>query len=361
MASVHYLISAAGIPNYGDDVIAAGWLRHLARTAPGDEVVLDCVGPEVARAALGRLHPRVRFTDTLWRLARTGSPGPAEAVDRVDRVVSAPGADADPGLRTLLGADAVHLLGGGYVNGLCTRHLGLVAGAGAAVRRSGGLAALTGVGLWPPFEDDGEALRRAVEPFAVLDVRDEASAACLRREDVRVSCDDLFLDLGDHLYRQDPLPEVMLCAQTTELLDYMEKVAGAWGVPEEAIGFMECDPTDDHEVFTEAVRRLPGARFFTYESLLAEGFPAAPGQTWITSRFHPHLVAAAAGAHGIALDHGPAGYYSVKHRSLADGGSGWRVLTDREVPARPRGGGYPAPLLAGYRDVKQRLAEEIHG
>ncbi|WP_030668744.1 polysaccharide pyruvyl transferase family protein [Streptomyces rimosus] len=362
MGAVHYLIAAAGIPNYGDEVIAAGWLRHLARTAPRDEVVLDCVGPRRAREVLGTLHPRVRFTDTLWRLSRApGRPGPDEAVSRVADAVLAPRASDDPGLRTLLGADVVHLLGGGYVNGLCPGHLGLLAGAGAAARRTGSRAALTGLGLWPAFSDEGAALRRAVEPFSVLDVRDEVSAASLGRDDVSCTGDDLFLDLGEHLYRDGDVPGVMVCAQSIELLDFMHRTVESWGVREDGLGIVECDPGDDHEVFAEAARRWPAARRYTAGSLLTEGFPAAPGQVWITSRFHPHLVAAAAGAAGVAVDHGPAGYYSVKHRSLIDRGSGWTLLTTRDLPVRPGAGGYRLELQAEYRAVKQRIAAAIHG
>ncbi|MEU6284552.1 polysaccharide pyruvyl transferase family protein [Streptomyces sp. NPDC047028] len=366
MTATSYLIAAAGIPNYGDEAIAAGWLRHLARTDPERNVVLDCVDPAGAQRTLGGLHPRATFTDTLWRLSRApGRPGPAEAVARVERAVLAPDAEQDAGLRQLLAADVVHLLGGGYVNGLCPQHLGLVAGAGAAVRRSGGRAALTGLGLWPAFDDDGSALRHAVEPFTVLDVRDEVSLRALARTDARCTGDDLFLDAGPQLYRTggEELPPVMVCAQTVELLDFAVKTVEAWGEgggDGERIGIVECDPGDDHEVFAEAARRWPAARTYSAESLLTDGFPATAGQTWITSRFHPHLVAAAAGAAGVALDHGPAGYYAVKHRSLVECGSGWRISGGADIPERPEGTGFSPARQEELRTIKQRIAAEIH-
>ncbi|MEU9155363.1 polysaccharide pyruvyl transferase family protein [Streptomyces sp. NPDC048417] len=363
--TVHYLVSAAGIPNYGDDAITAGWLRYLAASAPDDDVVLDCVGPERAAKDLGGLHSRARFTDALWRLSRApGAPGPGEAVDRVERAVDAvrprSGASHEE-LRPLLAADTVHVLGGGYLNGLCPPHLGLLAGVGAAVRRSGGRASLTGIGLAPAFLDGGSALRRAVAPFQVVDVRDEVSARILGRADVTCTGDDLFLDLGYHTYRGGRLPEVMLCAQSPALLDLMQKTVEEWGVPESSLGLVECDPGDDHEVFAEAQRRWPAALAYPAASLTAHGMPAATGQTWITSRFHPHLVAAAAGASGVAVEHGPADYYAVKHRSLVAHGSAWLVTDDRTVPPRPGAGGFSARTVAERRAAKQRLAHRIHG
>src|SRR5699024_3356858 len=51
--------------------------------------------------------------------------------------------------------------------------------------------------------------------------------------------------------------------------------------------------------------------------------PAAH-QVWLTTRFHHHLVAALHGARGIAPT-AKTGYYDVKHGSLVEGGSRWRV------------------------------------
>src|SRR5690606_37165662 len=65
---LYYLVGPAGHPNYGDEIITAGWLEYLADTAPDAEVWVDTHSPGPAQVLLGDLHPRVRFTDTLWRL-----------------------------------------------------------------------------------------------------------------------------------------------------------------------------------------------------------------------------------------------------------------------------------------------------
>ena len=40
-----YLVAPTGFPNFGDEYIAAAWLRTLARRRPGARVVLDCPNP----------------------------------------------------------------------------------------------------------------------------------------------------------------------------------------------------------------------------------------------------------------------------------------------------------------------------
>ena len=68
-ADVLYLVGTSGHPNFGDEFIAASWLRFLARARPGAEVWLDCPHPGLASHLFDGLHPGLRTTDTLWRLA----------------------------------------------------------------------------------------------------------------------------------------------------------------------------------------------------------------------------------------------------------------------------------------------------
>ena len=82
--AVHYLVCPAGIPNYGDELIAMTWLRHLSEVAPDADVVVDCQGPQAAAARMGGIHPRARFTNCLWQLCTRNWPrhaaGTSEAV-----------------------------------------------------------------------------------------------------------------------------------------------------------------------------------------------------------------------------------------------------------------------------------------
>lgn len=367
----YYLVAPAGLPNYGDELIAAGWLRYLAETAPEAEVWLDTHSPGPCSVLLGHLHPRVRCTDTLWRLCQHAPDEDPWAVSAwVQEVVHNPGmmAHTHYGVELLASADVVHLLGGGYVNKLWPNHIGLLAGAAAATRRSGGRAAMTGHGLTPVFPHVEPLLRALADRCEVVDVRDDASAELLG---VSRGVDDAFLDLGAHRYAEaapdDEFPDVMLCLQSDLVAGGAAQLAGmvlstlrAWKVPPEKVGVIEGIPRVDREVYSLFEQELPGARFYPFPDVWDLGLPVSAGQTWISTRFHPHMVAAAGGASGVALSVRP-DYYATKHRSLAELGSGWTVVEDLErVPERPVGGGFPAGLLDELKQAKRRLAEAIY-
>ena len=52
-----YLVGTSGDPNYGDEFIAAGWLRYLGKARPDTEVWLDCPNPGFASHLFRGLHP----------------------------------------------------------------------------------------------------------------------------------------------------------------------------------------------------------------------------------------------------------------------------------------------------------------
>jgi len=149
------------------------------------------------------------------------------------------------------------------------------------------------------------------------------------------------------------------------LLSFVAKTVAEWGARD--VGLLECWPDADRDVLEMTRRMLPQARFYSLEDVLRRGFPARPGQAWLSTRFHPHLLAAAAGASGVAVSLRK-DYYGTKHGSLVDGGSPWPLWhTDvlgaaaPDIPERPRLGGYTAPQLETHRASKLRVAERIYG
>ncbi|WP_329580403.1 polysaccharide pyruvyl transferase family protein [Kitasatospora sp. NBC_01250] len=362
----YYLVCPAGIPNYGDELIAATWLRHLAQVAPDADVVVDCLGPQAAADRLRGLHPRVRFQNVLWQLCVDHwSPDPAATARAVAATVDAAGrpAAAD-GLGALRHARVVHLLGGGFINAIWAPFAGLLAGITAATRRSGGRAAMTGQGLWPPAEGKSGLIRSLAEGFEVVDVRDEASAELVGCAASR-SCDDVFLGMGPHLFdSRDEVPEVMVSLQSLlaetgpqDLVGFVVRTLREWGA--DRVGLLECAPDQDVDVLAAARQALPDARVYSMADVLRDGLPARPGQAWLTTRFHPHLVAAAAGAAGVALSIKP-DYYGIKHRSLTDIGSKWRLLEGLDVPERPTAGGYRPEDLTRLRAAKRAVADRVY-
>lgn len=373
-APCYYLVAPAGFPNFGDELIAAGWLRHLAEIAPDASVWLDTHSPGPAQVLLGELHPNLRFTDALWRIcAEAPSDDPWEVASWAQQVVHNPGMLArwHHSIALLRRADVLHVLGGGYINSIWPRHIGLLAGAAAAVRHSGGRAAMTGQGLVPTAAHCAPLLRALADRFEVVDVRDEPSADLLGGPP---GVDDAFLAITPELFitpeqawpDAEP-PEVMLCVQS-DLVDVgAGRLGGAvlatlrsWGVPPERVCVVEGIPRVDRDIYGLFEHELPGARFYPFADVWDRGLPVDAAQTWISTRFHMHMLAASRGANGVAISVS-GDYYGTKHRSLDALGSGWTVLDDLdEVPERPTLGGFDAASLERFRQSKLQVAKAVY-
>jgi hypothetical protein len=339
-----YLVGSTGFPNYGDELVGAHWLRYLARTEPDAEVWLDSPSPGNSELLLGGIHPNVRFVDTLFRIAWAA---PSEQSDEV--VEFARQAVKNPGLvpRFALGvellqtANLFHLLGGGSVHSVWPRHLLLLAAGSELASSFGVRAAMTGAGL-PPAAADPELMGRLVGAYAVADVRDDASRDIATDERVTVSGDDVLLGLGDDSYDGRESRSVMVCAQSDHVEAGVEAVAQTvlgtiekWGVESSQVGYVETMPGEDRRVFELIEPSLPDIRFYPFVELWRDGLPARRGQRWITTRYHAHLLAAAAQAWGAAIPvmHG---YNDVEHEGLA-AISHWCVVEPGDVATEVHG------------------------
>lgn len=372
----YYLVSCAGAPNYGDELITLAWLRYLAKHAPDADVVVDCVRPEQAEKTMAGVHPRARFTETLWMLClEQASKKIEEIIDVVTSKVDDPrlATGWEAGVDTLTRSDVVHLVGGGLLNSLYPWAIGLVAGVIAATRTRGARSAVTGQGICPAEPDLLSPLRELMSHLTVADVRDDESARLLALSGVTVSADDVFLDVGRPLFRvDDDSPEVMVCAQSgltpklagstdaPEVSAWLLGTLRSWGITGVEAGFVECFPGLDGEVHDLLARRMPGIRYYPLDSVLRTGLPVRPGQTWVSTRFHPHLVAATAGLGGLAVSVRP-DYYDVKHTSLISRGSGWRLAHTSGYPDRPTGSGFLPSQVAEFTEAKAAIARAVYG
>ncbi|GAA1760047.1 polysaccharide pyruvyl transferase family protein [Kocuria aegyptia] len=370
-ADVLYLVGTSGHPNFGDEFIAAAWLRFLARARPGAEVWLDCPNPGLASHLFAGLHPGLRTTDTLWRLAvETAGTDPVAADAHVDRVVTHLGTPRyDLGLLGARRAGTVHFLGGGYLNSIWPHHGRLLRAALRLREVSGARLVATGLGLAPAAK--AEELRAALGAFDHATVRDAPSAQLSRADRAP---DDAFLGLpGLAGFTGAPAGEaadddVWVCLQSDMsepgvLDDAVAAVRAALTGPALAgrtVRYLEAIPGADRAAFDRLADLVPEENFVPFTRLWQEGFPARPGQTWLTSRFHFHLLAAACGAAGTALEVSP-DYYRVKHQSLLEAGTGWSVTpTGSTAPAPPtRSHDFPATAARLHR-TKLREAEELY-
>ncbi|WP_084077482.1 polysaccharide pyruvyl transferase family protein [Demequina sp. NBRC 110057] len=339
MESEIYVVSTAGHPNYGDEVITEGWLRFLARTRPEATVWLDCPQPGRASILFAGIHGGLRTTNTLWQLSeRANGDDRAAAHAEARRLVAERGTPReDLGLEVLASADLIHMIGGGYLAGRWPANLLLPTLVSEAVRRSGRRAVMTGTGLLPIDDADTAPLREALDDFAFVDVRDASSAATFG---VPQGTDDAFLALASAGARFDrrPAPRAMLLLQgdihDPTLLDSiltrsLEALREA-GLEGEQLGVVEAIAPDDAWPLARIREEWSDVRFFPFAEVWKEGLAAREDQVWVSTRFHAHLLAATQGARGIAIDGGD-DYYRIKHASLTDVGTGWTVVSGSDA------------------------------
>ncbi len=363
-----YLVAAAGYPNYGDEIIAAQWLRYLAQHEPDAEIWVDCHHPGGAELLLGHLHPHVRFVDTLWTVGWAApSDDPEEVAAFTAQTVRQPGF-GEPrraaGIELLHTVDSFHAVGGAHLTSLWPRHMAVLSAGATLAEEFGVRSSATGLGLVPAMAEPA-LLDRLGAGYAVLDVRDAQSRALFTRDDVSASGDDTLIDIGEHLYDQRDSRSLMLSFQTDLVDAGVEALAesalqtiSAWGVGSGKIGYVEALPDKDRRVFELLEPSLPDMRFYPFTEVWRDGLPARRGQRWLTTRYHVHLLAAARGAWGVVF---PArtGYSDVKHESLISSGSRWAMAEPGQPAGRAHGeagfGGALPPLIAAKQAVAARV------
>lgn len=332
-----YLVATAGYPNFGDEFITAAWLRHLAWARPDSEVWLDSPNPGLTPHLFGGIHPGLRHTDTLWRLLAEHRHLPLDELDAlVDGRVAHLGTPRfDLGLMAARQAGTVHLLGGGHMNSLWAGQDRLLRAARGLKEASGAGLHATGLGLMPIGDESW--LRGEVEAFDHFSTRDRSSAA---GSGGLLAPDDAFLAV-DLPARIEPSDEVWVTIQSD--VGSPERVDAAIEAVRTAltttyagrpVRYLEAIPGVDRIAYDRLADVMPEGSFVPFVHLWRHGFPARPGQTWLTTRFHFHLLAAAAGAEGTALIvHDD--YYGVKHQSLLDIGTGWSVTPPGSTTVAP--------------------------
>lgn len=326
-----HLVSWAGFPNYGDELIAERWLRFLAEARPEAEVWLDTRFPGMTASLLGDLHPHLRATDVLFRTLDAVLRDPSRSIEELVADHGSPAFDL--ALQDLGRADTLHVLGGGFLHSHWPEHALLLDALREVSRRSGARLLATGQGLMPA----GPA---HFEGFAHVSVRDAPSAEHLG---IAQGVDDAYLlprgerEAARYARRSRHAggspAEVMVCIQDDlqdegsfdRHVELAREALGRLDVPRERVRYVEAIPGADHPGYV-AVRDLVAEDgFVPFADLWRDGLKMGPHQLWITTRFHHHLMASLHGARGMALA-GRAGYYDVKHRSIAELGSRWAVV-----------------------------------
>lgn len=318
-----YLVSTAGIPNFGDELIAERWVRYLAEVAPHREVWLDVREPGTVSSLLKGIHPNLHVTNTAIRTVHDSLHVSGRTVRDLVQNLGSPRFDI--GLLEMREASVLHLLGGGFVNAMWRENSLLVEVMRAAAEVSGAPLIATGQGIMPPGPE-------TFQGFDHVSVRDRPSA---EHPGIDLGYDDAFLlpNLPKADDADRPL-EAVVCLQSDlvedgaldRFVDFARAQLNAWDIPPERVTYVEALPGEDYPGYAKLRDSFGEITFVPFAGMWRDGIEWGPHQVWITTRFHHHLVAALHGARGVALP-GKAGYYDIKHRSLVERGTGWRLST----------------------------------
>ena len=375
-----YLLAEPGFPNYGDELIAREWVNYLAMARPETQVVLDCSRPGPAAAEFMGIHPHLTVTDTISRLSLESPADDQNDVTQIAPFIRETLNDEGKAARYCAGIRIVrdrirsfHVLGGGYINNKWQANMARLE-AGAWCEQHGITAIATGLGLLPSDEHTTQYLQNTLPHFSSVTVRDQESLSLLANPDisvihnVRLMPDDCFVNGLDGCYNeQSGLPRFMVCVQTDqvehpkELLSHVVRILERWNVSrDEEIGVVECIPYGDRPIYDYLHELGYTVRFFSLIDLLTDGLPANPDQTWISTRYHPHLIAAAIGARGVFVPI-DSSYYNVKHQAVLRMGSRWNAaVPGQEIPQS--GEGFEdLDLRYRYRDQIRKSVRVAYG
>ena len=368
MPETIYLVAPAGHPNFGDEFIVSAWLRELYRRRPHARVILDCHSPGIASILHANVHPHLTVTDTLWHLGLKCA-DEDEVVEALKNTYSKP--LLTTGLNLAKTADIVHVIGGGWLNDTWPHHLKVLA---AAASLNTTYKVMTGQGFIPGDEIKDQ-LDKWLQHFDHVEVRDEPSEALFANlAHVERGLDDAWLAASDPAAvhglgwgnadaRERDFVVIaqsdLLGIEVDELARRIIRQLKHLGATGDDVAYVECIPEYDHKVL-DLLREfdpelMEHVRVVAFDELWAFGLPTREGQTWISTRFHPHLVAAARGVSGIAVSAHAGMYYTVKHASV---GSAW-TITDLYEPVTPGGPLTTQHVEQNYEDAQQ-VAEKIY-
>jgi hypothetical protein len=238
---------------------------------------------------------------------------------------------------TLTKAEIIHLFGGGYINEYWPK-TGFLLGFVAALQGVTGCKLYgTGLGLMPmsdPPSEYRQVFTRILNRFEFLESRDVEGYVQLSRLKPRDGLlvngiDDSFMSSVGIPARTASRTMHISCFLTGEplakLTEDLKRLRARPDWDFERVLFWECAPHRDREAVTAIQQVLPEIVLVELPDLLWE-IPVRAGDYMITTRFHPHLLAARAGASGYYLHSGE--YYRTKHESVISLGSPFLPFED---------------------------------
>ncbi|GAK31457.1 hypothetical protein WOSG25_100230 [Weissella oryzae SG25] len=374
----YYLISTAGYPNFGDEMIVRTWLKYFKIHHPEAKVTLDVPFPARAQFLFANDFENIIFVDTVWNAIYKAESDGASLTNPEKLFEALEGNDPrnSAGINHLMNAQSIHLLGGGYFSvdqDVFTRTylffplLKYVKDHNPQVKLFA-----TGLGLTPISSLYADCLAEKYVPvFDYFGVRDQESA---KINGTQYEVDDVFMAKkldALKLNVSDDNPDILLSISSFSSMDdeqnFIAKLIKFLERPEnqtKKIGVLEAMIPDDNWLFFSDVwNDFPDIKarlkFYGFWDIWQKGIPYKKDQLWVTTRFHYHLVGALLGVKGTAVLLGD-DYYATKHNSLSKIGTGWQILAlDSQTDIKPTSSKMGLKLLQLKIDAKMRRIDNL--
>ncbi|MDT0176025.1 polysaccharide pyruvyl transferase family protein [Enterobacter sp. BRE11] len=321
-----YLVSAAGMPNYGDDMLTRGWVNVIKRAWPNAHIYLDAVDPVVAQT----LFPEVTCVNYFWTLAQAlGTEG--EIPDKFADPIMLPVRERLM-LNLLPEMQSFHLTGGGYINDFSGANSRLIELIAFFADKFNIPCYATGLGLYPLSPEHAAKFKSAICKFEIFDVRDASSYEVLNAlslNNLSFVGDDYFSFPFNENVRlvESSVPSLRLCLsnESADIVNAEDKLLGNIDIlitqfnaahPDGQIIFYEFRPGVDGELYKTVKARHAKVTFVPFDILWTQGLTLSPNDYFISTRFHFQLIVASMGLKGISFYWNE--YYRNKFSSLEE-------------------------------------------
>ncbi|MEG3116812.1 polysaccharide pyruvyl transferase family protein [Salinicola sp. 4072] len=349
-----YLVSGAGGPNFGDDLILALWIRYYRERGYTGPILVDFLN----NASSIKLHSEdknVYFSGFLKSMTK-GREGDFSHYINVGKSKISENLDGfSESIKQALGVprfsldqiNFIHVLGGGYINGVWENSFSLLGAVSQLKKISGVKIFATGLGLSPlkPSSDsDFASINKIVRSFDFFEIRDidsynQISGFMGFSENVIYGLDDNFLYPIKSLVRRKRSKSLHISgfsktfqfASDGEIISFLKNSSKEY----DRILFWLCNKSDV-EIANKMQSLFPGLKKLTNNMLVNVGIPFGPEDAMLTARFHPHFMAARAGVGGQYIANSQ--FYKSKHMSILDLGSGFEKFNSFDSFSKSRRG-----------------------
>jgi len=328
-----YLVSAAGMPNYGDDMLTRGWVNSIKRTWPNAHIYLDAVDPVVAQT----LFPDVTCVNYFWTLAQAlGTDG--KISDKFADPIMLPVRERLM-LNLLPEMHSLHLTGGGYINDFSGANSRLIELIAFFSDKFNIPCYATGLGLYPLSPEHAAKFSSAIGEFKIFDVRDALSYEVLNAfslNNLSFVGDDYFSFPFSENVRlvESSTPSLRLCLSNEsadisnaedKLLGYIDTIITQFNAahPEGEVIFYEFRPGVDGKLYKTVKARYAKVTFIPFDILWTQGLIFSANDYFISTRFHFQLIVASMGLKGMSFYWNE--YYRNKFSSL-DEVTNWKSI-----------------------------------